>query len=282
MWIAARNYTKGKSDPRGAWRLGTAVFVIEIAIWVSRDHFIPTLATFGRLILAISTGLFVSGALALLYLALEPYVRRHWPQAIVSWSRLMTGKIRDPLVGRDMLWGVLLGVIWSVVVWAGLLVLNSVGDTPQLPSTSILLGGRQVVGIWLLNVVQCIGGTLQFFFVLFILRVLLRNKWLAAAGFVAIFSTLNSLQGHHPGIIAPVWVVVFAIAAFAVTRFGLITLAVAIFTANVLLNVPYTLDFSRWYATNALFVVLSFVAIAAWGFYLSLGGQKLWKEEAFG
>jgi Protein kinase domain len=281
VWIAWRNYKKGKSDPRGAWRLASAVFVIEIAIWVCRDHFIPTLATFGRFILAVSTGLFVSAAIAMLYLALEPYVRRHWPQAIVSWSRLMTGRVRDPLVGRDMLWGVLLGVFWSVVVGAGLLVLVRLGDTPQLPSTSLLLGGRQVAGIWLLNVVQCILGTLQFFFVLFLLRVALRNKWLAAGGFVAIWTTLNTLQGHHPEILAPVWLVVFSIAAFAVTRFGLITLAVAIFTANVLLNLPYTLDFSRWYATNALFVVLSFVAIAAWSFYLSLGGQKLWKEEAF-
>jgi len=26
---------------------------------------------------------------------------------------------------------------------------------------------------------------------------------------------------------------------------------------------------------------LSFVAIAGWGFYTSLGGQKLWKDELF-
>lgn len=92
---------------------------------------------------------------------------------------------------------------------------------------------------------------------------------------------MNSLQASRPEILAPVWVVVFPIAAYAVTRYGLITLAVAIFTANVLLNVPFTFDFSNWYATDALAVLLSFVAIAGWGFYTSLGGQKLFHEDLF-
>jgi Protein kinase domain len=280
-WIARRNHRKGKVDWHGAWRLASAIFVTEIAIWVCRDHFIPTLATFGRFVLAISTGLFISGATCMLYLALEPYVRRHWPQAIISWSRLMAGRVRDPLVGRDVLWGVMLGVVWSLVIAVGLLALKREGATPQLPSTSLLLGGRQVAGIWLLNVVQCILGTVEFFFVLFLFKVLLRNKWLAAAAFTVIFAARNILQGDHPQIMAPVWIVVFAIAAFALSRFGIITLSVAIFVANQLLNVPFTTDFSAWYAPGAWGVLLSFIAIAGWGFYTSLGGQKLWKDELF-
>jgi serine/threonine-protein kinase len=280
-WIARRNYAKGRSDLQGAVRLATAVFVIEIAIWVCRDHFIPRLATFGRFVLAVSTGLFLAAAMGMLYLALEPFVRRRWPQAIVSWSRLMTGRLRDPVVGRDVLWGVTLGIVWTLVIGVGLLILERAGDTPLLPSQALLTGGRQVLGIWLLNVVQCIMGTLEFFFVAFLFRVVLRNKWLAAVAFVAVFATMNTLQNDHPELLAPVWVVVFSIAAYAATRFGLITLAVAIFTGNVLLNVPYTVDFSNWYATDALAVVLSVVAIAAWGFYCSLAGQSLLKEDLF-
>jgi len=280
-WIARRNYAKGKVDLHGALRLAAAVFAIEIAVWVCLDHFIPTLATLGRFGLALSTGLFVSVLIWMLYLALEPYVRRHWPHAIISWSRVTTGRVRDPLVGRDVLWGVMLGMLWNVVISVGFLFLKREGATPQLPSTNLLLGGRQVIGIWLLNVEQCITGTLQFFFLLFLLRVLLRNKWLAAAVFVAILAAPNTLQSDHPQIMVWIWLVVFSIAAFAVTRFGLITLAVAIFTANVILNVPVTLDFSVWYAPASFAVLLSFIAIAAWGFYTSLGGQKLWKDELF-
>ena len=279
--IARRNYAAGKVDLHGALRLASAVFVIEIAIWVCRDHFIPTLATFGRFIVCVSMGLFLSAATWMIYLALEPYVRRRWPQAIISWSRLMAGRWRDPLVGRDVLWGVILGVVWSVVVGVGELALKREGATPHLGSQYLLLGGRQAMGIWLENIVQCILATLQFFFVMFLLRVVLRNRWLAIVGFVAVFATQNTLMSDHPQYMAPVWLVVFSIAAYAVTRFGLITLAVAIFTANIVLNLPYTLDFSNWYAPAVFAVLLSFVAIAGWGFYTSLGGQRLWKEDLF-
>jgi serine/threonine-protein kinase len=279
--IARRNYSRGQVDLHGALRLASAVFVIEIAIWVCRDHFVPTLATFGLFVLALSTGLFVSAAVWMLYLALEPYVRRHWPQAIISWSRLTTGRLRDPLVGRDVLWGVVLGLLWDVVIAVGFLFLKREGATPNLPSTSLLLGGRQVLGLWLLNIVQCIVGTIEFFFVMFLMRVLLRNKWLAAAAFVLIFASQNTLQNDHPQILVWIWLVVFSIAAYAVTRFGLITFGVAVFTANICLNVPLTLDFSTWYAPGGWLLLMSFVAIAAWGFYASLGGQKLWKEDLF-
>jgi hypothetical protein len=54
-----------------------------------------------------------------------------------------------------------------------------------------------------------------------------------------------------------------------------------VLTVDVLLNVPITLDFSNWYAARSLSVVIGFVAIAAWGFYTSLAGQRLWKDDLF-
>jgi hypothetical protein len=281
IWLARRNYRRGKADLRGAFKLAGAVFAIEIAIWLCLFHFIPTLAALGRLVIAISTGLFMSAAIWVLYLALEPYVRRHWPQAIISWSRLTTGRLRDALVGRDVLWGVMLGMLWSVVISVGFVMLKREGATPQLSNTDFLTGGREALGLWLANIVTCISSALQFFFLLFLLKIILRNIWLAAAVFVAIFTTSHTLQGDHPQIWVWVWILVFAIAAFAVTRFGLIALAVAVFTVDLVLNVPITLDFSRWYATTAFAVLLSLLAIAAWGFHTSLGGQKLFKSDLF-
>jgi len=279
--LARRNYVKGRSDVRGAFRLASAVLVINMALWVCLNHYIPTLATFRRFIMAVSTSLFLSTSIWMLYVALEPYVRRNWPHALISWSRLLAGKLRDPLVGRDVLWGVLLGVLWSVIVGVGFLFLKREGATPQLPDSDLLMGSRQVLGSSIRNIGQCILGTLQFFFLLFLLRVLLRNKWLALVCFVGIFTVLNTLQSDHPQIAWAVWLIVYLLAAAAVTRFGLIVLAAALFTANVLLNLPYSLDFSTWYAAHAAIVVAGFVALAAWGFYTSLGGQKLWKDDIF-
>jgi VIT1/CCC1 family predicted Fe2+/Mn2+ transporter len=47
----------------------------------------------------------------------------------------------------------------------------------------------------------------------------------------------------------------------------------------VLLNVPFTFDFSLWYAPNMLCVILSFAALAIFGFYTALAGQKVMKDE---
>jgi hypothetical protein len=97
-----------------------------------------------------------------------------------------------------------------------------------------------------------------------------KPRMLGVVGFAAIWTTINSLQHRHPTIAAPIWLEVFSIAAYAVTCFGLIALAMAIFTANVLLRVPYTLDFVSWYAPGAIAAALSFVAIAARVFYTPL------------
>ena len=128
--MARRNYVQGKSDVRGAFRLASAVFVIDMAIWVCLDHFLPTLATFAPSSLPSARHCFSLPPTWMLYVALEPYVRRHWPHAIISWSRLLAGELRDPLVGRDILGGVLLGVLWSVIVGVGFLFLKREGATP--------------------------------------------------------------------------------------------------------------------------------------------------------
>jgi hypothetical protein len=60
-----------------------------------------------------------------------------------------------------------------------------------------------------------------------------------------------------------------------------VALAVGVFTTDVLLNAPLTLDLSAWYATSALFPLLSIVVMTVWGFYNALAGQKLWKTELF-
>ena len=56
-----------------------------------------------RFFVSIGLRLFVAGALYLLYLGLEPFVRRSWPTMLVGWSRVLAGRIRDPLIGRDIL-----------------------------------------------------------------------------------------------------------------------------------------------------------------------------------
>lgn len=281
IWLAYRNYSRGKGDRRGAWRLAGVAFLLEMVLFLARAHLKFSTDALVLLLLAVSTALFVSAVLWILYLALEPYVRSKWPQTIVSWSRLLAGSLRDPLVGRDILFGTLMGLGWVLVYYGGYLFDIRLGERPLLPQPNLLEGARAAVSLWLGNIVGAILGVLMFFFVLVFLRGLVRNRWVAATLFVILFSIPNILASHHRLIDTPIWIIIYLIAAVAVVRFGLIVLATATFTANVLLNLPFSLDFSEWYAPTSLCVVLSFVALAVWGFFTALAGQPLVKEELF-
>jgi serine/threonine protein kinase len=278
LW-ARRNYRQGRGDREGAFRLASVMFALEILLWLCRGHLVPGIATVGVFILAASTALFVSGTTWMLYLALEPWVRRRWPQTIISWSRLMSGQFRDPLVGRDILFGVMLGTVWILIFQIRSIPLMHMGAAPGIAQTEYLAGGREALGAWLMQIPASILGTLQFFFLLLGLKVLLRKDWLAVIAFVALFALLQGLTSSYAAVELPAWILIYAIAALIVYRFGLIPLACAIFTINMLLNVPFTSDFSAWYMPTSAFALLSVVALAGWGFYHSLGGEPLWRAE---
>ncbi len=191
------------------------------------------------------------------------------------------GQIRDPLAGRDLLFGVILGVFWLLMFQIRLLAGIRLGEHPDLQSTNYLSGTGLALGAWLTNIPGTIQGTLLFFFLLFVLRVLLRREWLAGIVFVAICATQKVLGSNHLLIDVVAWTLLYAVAALVVFRIGFVALAAAIFSTDVLANVPLTMDFSLWYAGNTLLPLLSVVALAAWGFYTALAGQKLWNAEAF-
>ena len=277
--LARRNYRQGRGDRDGAFRLARLVFGLLMLLWLLRTHLTPSLETVALLVLSVSTALFVSGMVWLLYLALEPYVRRYQPHSIISWSRLMTGHLRDPLVGRDVLFGVVLGVVWILIFELRYLVMMRMGASPLLFTTDYLSGTRQAIGVWLYQIPVSVLGTLQFFVVLLGLKIVLKKDWLAWTVFVALFATVKALSSSYPAVELPAQILVYSIAALVVLRFGLVPLACGIFTTDMLANVPFGADLSAWYMSTSIFALLSVVAMAAWAFYTSLGDQPLWKPD---
>ncbi len=281
IWLARHNYVNQKSDPQGALRLGLLIFALEMLVWLFSAHFVPSLGTFGLFVFGASGAVFLGTLFYIVYLAIEPFVRRHWPHAIISWSRLMTGRIRDVLVARDVLYGVILGVCWSLIIEAQDLAMKHIGAEPDLFSYGFLLGPRQVINEVVTHAALSIQATLVFFFLMFAFRVILRKPWLAALAFIAFWSVLKSYGEHHLAIIVPAVVAIYGIAAFVVLRFGFVALAVGIFTADLLGSIPITTDFSSWYIGGTLFVLFLIIAMAVWACYTALAGQKLLKENLF-
>src|SRR5678816_765862 len=142
--LARRNLRSGRGDRRGALRLATYVFSIGMLIWVFGSTHVPTIS--GELVSFVSNlafALLLACFLWLVYIALEPYVRRRWPDMIISWSRLLAGRHRDPLVGRDILLGGLCGILWTMADPLYHLLPEWLGLAPQTPHpiTAGMLGG---------------------------------------------------------------------------------------------------------------------------------------------
>ena len=279
VFLARRNYRQGRGDRAGALRLAGVMFLLEIGLWLCRCHFGSIGDAFGLFIIAVSTALFISGVTWMLYLAVEPWVRRHWPTTMISWSRLVSGQARDPVVGRDILFGVALGVIWILIFQIRYIPMMRMGAAPALFSTDALMGGRTALGAWLYQWPQSIQTTLVFFFLLFGLKVLLRKEWIAAIVLVAIFAIPRGLSSTYMAVEIPAQILVYAIAVLIVLRFGFVPLACAVFTINLMANVPFSSDFSAWYMPASIVALLSVVALAGWGFYNSLGGEPVWRPE---
>ena len=146
--FARQNLRLGRGDRRGASRLAVFVFAAWAVAAVFGAHHVLTFDEFGLFLFSLSVGLFFFCCSWVLYIALEPYVRRRWPATLVSWSRLLAGGFRDPLVGRDVLAGCLLGAFSIVLVRLAWFVPAWLGYPPIQPYTGPqwqFLGARTII-----------------------------------------------------------------------------------------------------------------------------------------
>jgi hypothetical protein len=266
--LARHNFRQGRGDRRGAFRLALFVFAVSLLSWLFGASHVPMLEEINRfLLLAVSQALLWAASLCLVYLALEPYVRRRWPDAIVSWSRILNGGLRDPLVGRDVLVGVLLSIFGQLFIQFENLVRLWRDLSPVGPShVQTLLGGHYLASVWLWQLIRALLFPLLFFSLMFLLRILTRRQWLSTSLFVLLYVT-----SVLPAISDPLVAVLFR----GPMLFGFLTVAVATFVNGILYGSPITTDFSAWYTGNGLLALFAVMALAIYAFYTSLGGQKV-------
>jgi predicted Ser/Thr protein kinase len=281
IFLARWNFLRGKGDRAGAKRLAIVMFSIHMLLWVFAAHFSSAGNSLSLLMLAISTSLFSAGVVWVLYLAVEPYVRRYWPQAIISWTRVLAGRWRDPLVGRDVLYGAIVGIFFCDIFGFRYHLEGRLGAPPATLDTNYLASARMAISAWLWHVPGSISSVLLMFLLLFLCRVLLRKSWLAAIGFILLLTALKSLSSGYPAVEWPLQTLLYTVLAVAALRYGLVTLAVALYAADLALNIPVTLNPSAWYFTSGTLALATIAALAIWGFYTALAGQLPWKTESF-
>jgi serine/threonine-protein kinase len=276
--LAWRNFGLGRSDSRGASRLAAFVLGCSLLNWMCTAHHVPTTQEYRSFVWALSSALFQAGAYWVLYMALEPYVRRRWPQSLISWSRLLGGGVRDPLVGGHLLIGFSLGVWFSIFFFVEYVFLEHYGSIPQMLQLNALVDARRMTGVLAYFLHQSIGIALTLFFLFFILRASLRNQWLAFAVFTVLFAGITMLQSGHPVIAGTFTAMQGALAIYTLIRFGVLPMIVGIFVSSLLPEFPVTADFSTWYAGSNIFALATVVVLGAWSFHTALAGRRLFKE----
>ena len=280
--LARRNLRLGRGDRRGASRLAAFVFAAWAVGWFFGAHHVPNFGEFFLFMEFLVWGLGWSCFIWVLYIALEPYVRRRWPATLVSWSRLLAGGFRDPLVGRDVLAGCLWGAFavalgrlaWYVPSWLG-----HPPPQPQLGPQWQFLGARTIIAEISKNLRFSLFLGLAFLFVLFLFRSLLRKEWVASLAWVLFLSVLLSAGSDSVPVALVQSLIVFGVTVFLLTRLGLLYLVVTFVFVGLLLNCPLTTQGSAWYAGISLAGVLVIAALAIYGFYTSLGGQKVFEGK---
>jgi serine/threonine-protein kinase len=275
--LARRSLRLGRADRTGA----RVLFLYALAMTVFYLPPLDSLATPAgarALFLALSWGTFLALVAVGSYLALEPAVRRRWPTAAISWARLLGGRPRDPMVGRDVLLGLLLGVLISIVSALGSLALD------RLAGAAIPTGYRFYEALtrnvpWGEAVFAPVYGLVRlsiFLVPLVVARGLLRRDGPALAATTLLFA-LTALPGASS---AGAAALAFAAASFSVlvllliaTRLGVLA-ALASQVGAHFLDHPVSLDLDAWTTRNSLPNLLVLVGLALAGFVVAIGHRR--------
>lgn len=85
--------------------------MLAVLGWLGSAHHLNDIhREFGLLKNAVGGAVFTGFLMWLLYLALEPTARARWPQALVTWNRLLAGQFGDAQLGSHVLVGAVIGL----------------------------------------------------------------------------------------------------------------------------------------------------------------------------
>ncbi|HZI93318.1 MAG TPA: serine/threonine-protein kinase [Patescibacteria group bacterium] len=292
--LARRNLRLGRSDRRGAFRLALFVFSVQMIFWLLSSNHVPSFAEFALLGIGLEVALAVTAVVWLIYIALEPLVRRMWPDVLISWNRLLAGRYRDPLVGRDLLIGGAAGAI----VCLGLSVLNRAGSWIGLPESTPLpsafrplMSMREAISIWIGSQVGTLAQPIGVLFLLLLLRVLLRRQWAAVGATIGLFAAVGTLLRIDPSSLpfttqtlrfalilllnSAVWAVILAV----LVRSGLLACVFLFVVVNAALAFPPMLDLSSWYAGRSWLASIVVAAVAVYAYSISRSSRGVRWEE---
>jgi serine/threonine-protein kinase len=282
LLLARRNLASGRGDLRGAWRLASCLFVIHLVCMILAADHVPSFSVeIAWLMKACGFAALWAASTWLMYLALEPYVRRRWPWRLVSWNRLLAGRFRDPLVGRDLLIGGVLGVLFSASLRLQVLAPAWIGMPPPLP---ILLEPAALTNIpfyVLVRLPVAVEDSLQWFFMIFLLVLLVPKQWIAVGiVFLLVLAYYLTQEREATWVNVLLLSVNIALGLFVTLRFGLLAMTVGFYFCFLLYHTPIVFDRTAWYAGASAVYTLVLVALGVFGLVIAKGSRPWLQDSA--
>ena len=278
FFLARRNIRLGRGDRQGAWRLCSVFFAASSLSSLLSWHPVAKLdAAFSYFVALIAFGLFNVAFAWLSYVALEPYLRRRSPQLLISWTRLLEGRFRDPLVGRDLLAGALLGSTCSAVVYFRNALpgwMNIPARYPFDPGRFPLGNAAEVISQFAGALTNALLPALGIVSLLVLAQLLFHKRWLAV-GLCGLVLFIILLPGQNLFLEVPTIALEVLLILIAMVRFGLLGFAFTQFFNILLTGFSQSFDFSHWYSIRSWLALLVCVGLALYGFSRALGGKPI-------
>ena len=276
--LAQRNLRLGYGDTRGARRLCRLIAVGGILWGVLRAHHVPQPVDEWMFLLIIAGWSLVWAGFAwVIYISLEPYMRKWWPHTLISWARLLAGRARDPLVGRDVLVGLLAGVVFVALLILRVEIYSRFGvpvrPLDQWYSLEAVRSIRYFLGLVIYFSLDTLNFALGALGTLLLLRVAVRSMWLSAAIWMVIVASLN-LGGGGLAWDLPFGLALAGLVLAVLLRSGLVSAAVMLLYIDFMTRLPVTLDAGSWYIAMSVLTLALVGAMTMYGFVVALAGQR--------
>jgi hypothetical protein len=262
-FIGVRNLKHGRGHVEAANRMATFVAACGITAGLLRAHHGPSIETPSFVLSYVGWCLMWAAFCWVAYVALEPSIRHQAPQTLAAWTRLVSARFGDPVVGREVLVGTLGGLV--VIALAAL----RYRLAPIRPAGFVLYPALESLRSWqrfafvhlfgLADAVQyAVAGALLIALVRPVVRIL------AVSAFVVALLTLPVSIGGLPisAVDALLAVAIMLMYATVFMRAGLLALTTTFTVERLLSRAPITLHASVWYFPASA-VTLSLVAVLA-------------------
>ena len=280
--LAWRNLTGGRGDLQGSIRLVVFVLGTSIVAWLFAARHYSSLAIDGAVFFFVFVPVALSNAVLVwvIYLAVEPYIRKYGPDMLFSWSRAIAGELRDPRLGRDVLVGIVAGVAFRVLWHSSWAIPSLIGNPPLPPRTfslSYLLGLGTAMRSILAPIPNALVNATVLALVYIALRAVLGRVWLAAIATTVLSMLVAGVEGGGLPLAwyLPLLVASSTIMVVTLVRVGLLPTTIAFFVNIVLATSPLTLTSSKMYGQAGTLVMLFVIGLAAYGYYAARGTERL-------